>query len=173
MTQTGRARLHQLLRERYDTLKAQIAQRLGGAADLADDALHDAYLRLASQHNLDQIQHPHTYLVNTAVNSAIDRLRRDARQVSDDEIDALFERTLDEQPGAEQTLEARQRVEQVVQVMASLPVRQYELLVAHRIHHESTEVLAQRWGITARMVRREIQSASAACLAALKNLDAS
>ena len=79
MSRKGVERLQQLITQGYDALRRQVAYRLGGSSDMASDALHEAYVRLASQDNLDEVRHPHAYLVNTAVNVAIDRIRSDAR----------------------------------------------------------------------------------------------
>ncbi|MBO9357610.1 sigma-70 family RNA polymerase sigma factor [Bordetella petrii] len=171
MSGQGLTRLQRLLMSRYDALKAQIAYRLGGSQEMAADALHDAYVRLASQENLDDVKHPRTYLVNTAVNSAIDRMRKDARLVSDDDIEAIFEQARDEAPSQVRELLARERMEQVMAVLNQLPPRQSELLVSHRVHGEDTEALAKRWGVSVRMIRREIQKANDACLLALEKLD--
>ncbi|SHI46618.1 RNA polymerase sigma factor [Pollutimonas bauzanensis] len=171
MSGQGLVRLQRLLMSRYDALRAQIAHRLGGSQEMAADALHDAYVRLASQADLDDVKFPRTYLVNTAVNSAIDRIRKDVRLVNDDDIEAIFEQARDECPGQERELLGRERMAQVMAVLNQLPPRQSELLVSHRVHGEETELLAKRWGISARMIRREIQKANDACLAALEKLD--
>ncbi|SAI68435.1 ECF sigma factor [Bordetella ansorpii] len=170
---SGQGRLQKLLVERYEALKAQIAHRLGGsAAESAGDALHDAYVRLASMESLEHVQYPRTYLVNAAVNSVIDRLRGDVRFASEEEVDALFETAADEAPGPDQELMDRQRMQHAFAALESLPVRQRELLLSYRVGEVDTETLAQRWGISPGMVRREIRQAHKACVAALQKIDA-
>lgn len=171
MSGKGLERLQRLLAERYESLRVQVARRLGGSADMASDALHDAYLRVSTRKDLDDIQYPQTYLVNAAVNSAIDQMRKDVRLVSDDEIESIFEQARSDAPGPEQTLLGRERTEQVVQILESLPLRQTQMLISHRVHGEDTTQLAQRWGMSSRMVRREIQKANDACMQALQALD--
>ena len=56
MKDSGLGRLRKLIVERYDQLKAQVAHRLGGSGDMAGDALHEAYVRLASRDDLDTVQ---------------------------------------------------------------------------------------------------------------------
>lgn len=158
--------LKRLLSERYDTLKAQVAYKLGGASDMAGDALHDAFMQLSSHNNLDQVQHPHSYLVTSALHTAIDQLRSDARWVSTAEIDALFELP-DQQPGPEEQLEAKQQLQQLMQALEALPARQCALLIDARVHGLSSAELAQKWNISASMVRREIRQAHQFCLQAL------
>lgn len=156
-------RLKQMVADRYDSLKAQVAHRLGSSSELAGDALHDAFLRLAHSKDLDSIQHPHTYLVAAALNGAIDRIRHEARLLSTEDIDALFELS-DPAPGPEQVLEARQHMQALLQRLDRLPPRQCALFIASRVHGVSTAELAQEWGISAVMVRREIRHAHEFCL---------
>ena len=91
MSGAGLAALRRLIAERYDALRNQVSRRLGGASDLAGDALHDAYLRLSARDDLDGVRHPQTYLVNTAVHAAIDRIRQDTRLLSESEVSEFFE----------------------------------------------------------------------------------
>lgn len=165
----GLGRLRRLLAERYDTLRAQVAMRLGSSAEMAGDALHDAYVRLAGRDDLDHVQHPHTYLVNAAVHTAIDRMRSDSRLVSEAEIEGLFELPY-EGPGPDRVLAGRVEMEQVVGVLDGLPPRQRALLVEYRVNGTPTSELAERWGISQVMVRREIQTAHARCLEAMDRL---
>ncbi|MEI2417303.1 sigma-70 family RNA polymerase sigma factor [Orrella sp. JC864] len=169
--QPGLLRLHRLLAERYEALRAQIAHRLGGATDMAEDALHDAYVRLASLKDLDEVKHPRSYLVNTAVNSAIDRIRSEVRLVGEDEIEALFEQGRAVHPAPEREIMGRERAQHVMAAIATLTPRQSALLLAYRVHGEDTDVLARRWGISRGMVRREIRQANAVCLDALARYD--
>ncbi|MBN8907968.1 MAG: CoA transferase, partial [Rhodospirillales bacterium] len=71
MTGRGLVELKRLFTERYETLKAQLARRLG-SVELASDALHDAYVQLADREGLNEVRHPQAYLLHTAVNAAID-----------------------------------------------------------------------------------------------------
>jgi len=171
MKDSGLGRLRTLIVERYDQLKAQVAQRLGSSGDLAGDALHEAYARLASRDDLDTVQHPQTYLVNSAVNATIDRIRSDARLVGEDEIGSLFELVY-EGPGPERVTEGRQEMDLMMEILDTLPPRQCSLLIDFRVHGVDTEELAQRWGISRVLVRREIQTAHKACLAAVEKLEA-
>ena len=100
MSGQGLATLRRLVAERYDALRRQVARRLGGASDLAGDALHDAYLRLSARDDLDAVRHPQTYLVNTAVHVAIDRIRQDVRLLSESEVGEFFD-VEDSVPGPE------------------------------------------------------------------------
>ncbi|MCQ9616636.1 sigma-70 family RNA polymerase sigma factor [Paenalcaligenes niemegkensis] len=170
MSVSGLGKLRALLTDRYDVLKSQVAKRLGSSSDMAGDALHDAYVRLAVRDDFDKVQYPQTYLVNAAVNGAIDQIRRDVRLVSESEIDGLFELPY-EGPGPERTVDGNARLELMVKVLESLPPRRCALLVEYRVHGTGTTELARRWGISKVMVRREIQAAHKSCLEAMSKLE--
>ena len=106
MSGAGLANLRRLVAERYEALRRQVARRLGGASDLAGDALHDAYLRLSARDDLDDVRHPQTYLVNTAVHVAIDRIRQDVRLLSESEVSEFFD-VQDDAPGPGGIAESR------------------------------------------------------------------
>lgn len=170
MSGVGLGKLRQILTERYDALKTQVARRLGSSSEMAGDALHDAYVGLAGRDDLDKVQYPQTYLVNAAVNGAIDRIRSDARLVSDTEIDDLFELPSDG-PGPERVIDGHARMEQMLKVLDTLPPRRCALLIEYRVHGVETSELAKRWGISRVMVRREIQAAHSACLEAMAKFE--
>ncbi|SHH49083.1 RNA polymerase sigma factor [Pollutimonas bauzanensis] len=172
MSGSGSGKLRELLTERYDLLKTQVARRLGSSSDMAGDALHDAYVRLLGRDDFDKVQHPQTYLVNAAVNGAIDQIRRDARLVSDTEIDGLFELPCDG-PGPERVIAGHARMERMLKVLEALPPRRCALLIEYRVHGTETSELAKRWGISRVMVRREIQAAHSVCLEAMAKLEES
>lgn len=159
-------KLRLLLSERYDALKAQVAYKLGGASEMAGDALHDAFIQIATHTNPEQIQHPHSYLVSSALHSAIDQIRSDARLVSSEEIDALFELPAQD-PRPEEQLSAKQELHYLMQALDALPARQCSLLIDARVHGLSNEELAKKWNISTSMVRREIRHAHQFCLQAL------
>ncbi|MBO9356992.1 sigma-70 family RNA polymerase sigma factor [Bordetella petrii] len=166
MTTKGLAALQRLFKDRYDTLKTQLTRRLG-SAELASDALHDAYLRLTSRNDLDQILHTQSYVLNTAVNGAIDRMRRDARLLSESEIDALYDYA-DPAAGPAEQAQARLDLEHMMQALDALPSRQCDILYSARIEGATLEELAKRWGISTRMVSRELQAAHEFCAECMK-----
>jgi RNA polymerase sigma-70 factor (ECF subfamily) len=167
MSDVGLSKLKLLLTERYDALKSQLARRLG-SADLAGEALHDAYVRLAGKDVLDDVRHPQAYLLHTAVHAAIDRLREDGRMpLSEVEIEALYDLE-DPTPGPVETAQGRYDLAQVVRAMEGLPPRQRDILISARLDEVSREDLAKRWGISVRQVNRELQAAHEACLRYMK-----
>ncbi|AEC18806.1 ECF subfamily RNA polymerase sigma-24 factor [Pusillimonas sp. T7-7] len=170
MSGKGLAQFARLLTERYETLKSQVARRLGSSSDMAGDVLHDAYVRLAGQDNLSEVRYPQSYLVNTAVHVAIDKIRSDARMLSAAEVGAFFD-VEDSAPGPVQTAQARDELARMFKVLDSLPPRQCDILVSARVHDVSRIDLAKRWGISVRLVGRELQTAHEFCFRAMKELE--
>jgi RNA polymerase sigma-70 factor, ECF subfamily len=167
MSSKGLLRLKAVLVERYEAMRSQVAHRLGGSGDMAADALHEAYVRLAGRDDLDSVRYPQTYLVNTAVHAAIDRLRSDTRLVSDEEIDGLFD-VADEGAGPARTVQGRRDMDRMLDVLEDLPPRQRALLVESRVNGTPRAELARRWGISVTLVGREIQAAHRHCARALE-----
>lgn len=167
---TGLQRLRLLLTGRYQVLRQHVAHRLGGANDVAGDALHDAYIRLAQLPNLDHVQHTQTYVVNTAVHVALDQLRRNKRQADHDHAEYL-EHAPDELADPARQFEAKQRLQLMQGILNRLPERQRLLLIEVRVHHTSRAELAQRWNISQAMVGREIRAAHLYCMRELRALE--
>ncbi|GAA4342291.1 hypothetical protein GCM10023144_44140 [Pigmentiphaga soli] len=162
MTGAALTELRRLFSERYEMLKAQLVRRLG-SAELAGDALHDAYVQLADRGELNEVRHPQAYLLHTAFNAAIDRLRGSQRYLSADEVSELYE-LADVAPGPGQTVEARVELTLAVDALAALPARQRDILYAARVDGLSLKELALRWGISTRLVSRELQAAHEFCV---------
>jgi len=155
------AELKRLFTERYEVLKAQLIRRLG-SAELAGEALHDAYVQLADRDGLNEVRHPQAYLLHTAVNAAIDRLRGGQRYLSADEVAELYEMA-DPAPGPSQTAAARFDLTRAADALAALPARQRDILYAARVDGMTLKELAQRWGISTRLVSRELAAAHEFC----------
>jgi RNA polymerase sigma-70 factor, ECF subfamily len=158
----GLAALRRVFSERYRMLRVTVARRLGGAGDIADDALHEAYVRLSDKGGLKDVRHPVSYLVNTVVHVAIDRLRSEARTLSETEVESFLE-VPDEAPGPAQSAAGRLRLSRLQALMQQLPPRQLDILMALRVHGLPRAELSRRWGISERQVARELAAAQAFC----------
>lgn len=161
----GLPALRRLIAERYETLRTQVARRVKGPPELVEDALHDAYVRLASRDSLDDVTHPQSYLVSTAVNAAIDRMRSDNWLLSEAEVAEFFE--IPEPVQTAQVAGARHDLDRLSHVLDALPPRQRDILIAARVHDMPREELAKRWGISVSMVGRELLAAHRYCVRAM------
>ncbi len=156
------AELRRFFAEHYDTLKSQLTYRLG-SSDLAGDALHDAYVKLSAREEHDPVRSPKSFLLRMATNLAIDRIRSDSRLLSDDDIDDLL---LPEQHVADPVngLMARMDLEALAHIMDRMPARRRQLLFASRVDGVPQRELARRYGISLRLVEREIRCAHDFCV---------
>lgn len=161
MSTEGLAELKRFLVERYDHLKRQLTRRLG-SPELAGDALHDTWVRLASRSDIEPVRQPQAFLLNAATHIAVDRLRVEARMLSESQVEDLFE-IEDPAAGPAEAVEARFELAALVAAMERLPARQREILFAIRLEGQAREELAERFGISVRMVARELQSAHEFC----------
>jgi RNA polymerase sigma-70 factor, ECF subfamily len=86
--------------------------RLLGSFDAAEDALHDAFVAASEQWPRQGVpDNPVAWLVSTGRFKAIDRIRRDKRFVSSEDIAEQIETVADAAPGWEQRWDEREAIE--------------------------------------------------------------
>ncbi|WP_431508912.1 sigma-70 family RNA polymerase sigma factor [Variovorax sp. DAIF25] len=156
------AGLLNFLVERYDVLRRKLSHRLG-SVELAEDVLHDTYVKLSVRAPAGPVHSPQSFLLRTAVNIAIDRIRADRLELSGEEVDELLmtdEKAID--PAV--AVEARIDLEAVARAMELLPPLRRQLLFASRVEGIPQKELAQRYAISLRRVEREIHLAHEFCV---------
>jgi RNA polymerase sigma factor (sigma-70 family) len=163
--ETSWTALRQLLVERYDLLRQRLARRLG-SADAAQETLHELYLRMERTDNVGVLQNPTSYILTSAVNLARDRWRTENRRARRIDVDALYE-IIDENPGPDRIVEGRLTFEAVRGALDQLTPRQRDILIAARFEGLTQSDIAQRLGISSRLVRLELQRALEDCQAIL------
>lgn len=154
MTENPLLVLRRLFVDGYDDLKARLAQRLG-SADLAGDAMQDAWLRLAHAKSAGAVQNPGGYLFRIALNAADDRRQSEKRHGSKVDIDSILE-VPDEKPTPEQALLARSDLAAFRAILAELPEQRRVIFLAARLGNMPRQEIADRTGISLRSVAREI-----------------
>lgn len=162
MTDSTLVALRQLLLTSYDEIKARLTLRLG-SSDLAGDAVQDAWLRLHHVGTVDRIRNPANYLFRVALNIARDRRMSERRHLSSTEIDQLINMA-DANPGPEAVIEARSELQLVEKLLAELPPRQRDILVAARLDGLPRREIADRLGISLSLVEKELKLAHEYCL---------
>ena len=86
--------------------------RLLGSFDGAEDALHDAFIAASEQWPRHGVpDNPVAWLVSAGRFKAIDRIRRDQRFVSSEEVAEQVETVADAAPGWEQRWDEREAIE--------------------------------------------------------------
>jgi RNA polymerase sigma factor (sigma-70 family) len=161
MTAMTRARLRALLEAGYAAFRDRLTRRLG-SQDLADEALQDAWLRLARDGDVGVVQRPETYLFRIALNVAADRREAEARRLSQVEINAILHMA-DDVLDPEQIHKARAEVAALERALAELPPRRRAIFILARVEEVAHEEIAQRFGISPRMVEKELRRALDHC----------
>ncbi|WP_296526396.1 sigma-70 family RNA polymerase sigma factor [Rhodoplanes sp.] len=160
--------MRRLFIDGYDDLKTRLTKRLG-SADLAGEAMHDTWLRLARLEPVGVVQQPEHYLFRAALNAADDHRRREKRHSRSVDLDRALE-IRDERPTAEEDLVARSELETFETIMAELPPRRRAIFLAARVGNVPRQVIADEMRISRRSVARELMLAHKHCLARWKEL---
>jgi RNA polymerase sigma-70 factor (ECF subfamily) len=163
MTETNWTTLRQLLVDRYEDFRRRLARRLG-STDLATEVLHETYLRLdRGSAELGIVNNPKAYLYRTALNVAADRHRSaEGRRLNNLEIDAL-RGIADAALDPAKAMEARLEVTMLERALDELTPRRRAILIAARLEEVPHVEIAARFGISTRMVEKELRSALIHC----------
>lgn len=155
--------LRQLLVDRYDDLRRRLTRRLG-SAELATEILHETYLRLNREPlKLGVVQSPKAYLFRTALNVAADHHRKaEGRRLNTLEIETL-RGVADAAIDPAKAMEARLEVTTLERALEELTPRRRAILIAARLENVSHAELAARFGISTRMVEKDLRAALEHC----------
>lgn len=169
MTEPSLALLRRFLVDRYDEIKRRLTARLG-SADLAGDALQDAWLNIARTETLGVVRNPGNYIFGVAMNAARDRMRDSStRHLSAAEIDGLLE-IVDDAPDPAHMAETKSDWRMLEAILEDLPPRRRDILLAARLDGTPRQEIARQMGISLRLVEKELQLAQEYCLARRKRL---
>jgi len=161
MAETSQALLLRLFISNYSTLKGRLARRLG-SADAADEALQEAYLRMERMGQIGAVRRPQSYLFQVALNIAADLRRSEKRRLARSEIERVLQLEQDELD-PERIAEGRSSVGALVRALDALPPRPRAILVAARLDGLTHAAIAARFGISTRLVERELKRALDHC----------
>jgi RNA polymerase sigma-70 factor (ECF subfamily) len=161
MADSARATLRERLVQRYGQLKTLLSRKLG-SSDLAGDALQDTWLRLESAENIDSVRNPDAYLYRMAYHAAIDKQRAEDRRLSVGEVEAMLD-LVSPEPGPAQIAEANSDLNALVRVLEQMPKRRRDILLAVRLDGLGQREVAQRFGISLRLVELELKRAQEFC----------
>ncbi|MEW6435565.1 MAG: RNA polymerase sigma factor [Pseudomonadota bacterium] len=167
MTETSWATLREHLAAKYDDLRKVLIRRLG-SDDLARETLHETWLHLDRTDGIGAMRSPNAYLLRVALNLATDRGRSEHRRLRRFEVKAIIESIADAAPGPAREVEARQELAALRIAIAKLPERQRAILIAARVEQVPHQKIAERFGISRRMVLIELKRALAECEACLE-----
>jgi len=147
--------------ERYNDFRSQLKRRLG-SEDLAHDAMQEAFLKVNDLPASASIQQPAAYLFRVALNIAEDQRRRDSRLLTGVEISELINMT-DEAADPARIAQGRSQIDAFRRALRGLPERTQQMLLAARVHDLPHAEIARRYGVSERIVSKELKRALEHC----------
>ncbi|WP_255263667.1 sigma-70 family RNA polymerase sigma factor [Pseudomonas aegrilactucae] len=147
------------LRWAYTDLLLSLGRRTG-CIQLAQDVLHDAFIRYLLADRQTRIEQPNAYLRRVAQSVLIDHFRQTGRFCSLDEPEglAIANDSLGEHftPSPEHLLDMRQRLEALQRIIDFLPPRCREVFWLARIEGHKQLDIARILGISLSAVERHL-----------------
>jgi RNA polymerase sigma factor (sigma-70 family) len=144
--------------ELTERLRRFIRRQVASRED-AEDVIQDAYVRLLRYSAKQTVENPERLLFSTARNLAIDSRRRRQSRERTAAGYALLEACEADLPGADELVDALQRLKTVEAAVARLPRRCREIFVMHRIEGMSYSEIAKRCGISVSAVEKNMARA--------------
>jgi RNA polymerase sigma-70 factor (ECF subfamily) len=147
-----------------DDLVRFFAARLRSMA-AAEDLVQNLYLRIANLSPGERVENPSAYLYRLASNLMLDRLRSDRRSAARDGAWLHSHRTemggesVAEEPSAEQTVSARQRLARMADAITELPPKTRRAFELHKLEGKTQEETAQVLGVSRKTVEKQIAAA--------------
>ena len=132
----------------------------------AQDLVQETYTRLLGRRGGEPVGNPRALLYEVARNLLIDR-HRQGRVRQHESDSALAEHPAPPSTQPETVVAGRQRLQQLVAVIESLPPRCREAFVLHRIDGLPQAEVARRMGVSRNMVERHVMLAMATCRRAM------
>ncbi|CAI8884443.1 RNA polymerase sigma-70 factor, ECF family [Pseudomonas brassicacearum] len=161
MKDSGRSPLVKLFLTSYEDFKVRLRRRLG-SEELANDVLHETYLRVDRMIDTQEIAQPNAYLYRMALNIAADRRQADARLLTGDEIEELLQ-VSDEALDPARVVGGQKELQTLLKALYELPARRRRIFIAARLEEAPHLEISQRFGISTRMVEKEIKAALGHC----------
>jgi RNA polymerase sigma factor (sigma-70 family) len=165
MADNNRTDLKKLLLTQYASLRRRL-EFIAGSKENAADVLQETWLRLDSMVESGPVANPDAYLLRTATNVAIDQHRRERRHLHDGDVEELFE-IPDELADPERIVAARREIVSLDDVLRELPPRRRAILLAARVDGQMNKEIAARFGISLRLVEKELNLALKHCNASM------
>jgi RNA polymerase sigma factor (sigma-70 family) len=160
--------VERLFRDHNDSLIRFLTLRLQSRQE-AREVAQEAYVRLLQLERTDVAGFLRAYLFRIAGNLAIDRLRRRATESRFQDAE-LFPGLFERPPEPETQAMEQERVDQVRAFLDELPPPVREAFLLFRMEDLDQQTIAQRLGVSDRMVRNHITRALMYCRLRLDGL---
>ncbi|CAN7473808.1 RNA polymerase sigma factor [Pseudomonas solani] len=166
MNNKERGTMLRLFLASYEEFRTRLRRRLG-SDDLANDVLHETYLRLDRMDEPEGVQKPGAYLYRMALNVAADRRAQDARLLTGEEVEDLLH-LAEEHLDPAVIVGGQIEIRALVTALAELTPRRRQILIAARMEEVPHLEISRRFGISTRMVEKELKAALGYCAARLE-----
>lgn len=145
--------LLETLEQEYLLLVQRLSNHLG-SREAAEEALHDAYLKLKAGPNIVNLRAPLPYLYRMTINLALNQRRNQGRlQTLGDADIAHFP---DDDPGPERIALATDEIERALTALHKLPSRRREIFLARWRDEKSQAEIATEFAMHKRSVQKEL-----------------
>ncbi|MEP9360986.1 sigma-70 family RNA polymerase sigma factor [Sphingomonas sp. KR3-1] len=158
MSETTWHALRRLLVRDYALFRSRLARQVG-SEELASEALQDTWLRLARGGQIsDHLESPRGYLYRIAFNFARGRARSDRRRLEWLDIEEMLD-PVDQAPGPAEIEEGRSDMRAMARALEEMPQRRREIFVLAWFEDLSPAQIADRYGLSPRMIQIELKQA--------------
>jgi RNA polymerase sigma factor (sigma-70 family) len=176
MTDVVTTKIAEAYRVLYKDLVGFLRGKMRGESpEMAQDIAHDTFAYwIKHQHTVD-VAHPKAYLTQVASNLLRDHWRHQKVRQHETSLDITFtegddagslavqEPAMSSAMQPERQLECRQRLMLLQQAIDTLPPRQQEAFLLRKLHHLSNAQIAEKMGVSVRMIEQHLHSAMLHC----------
>ncbi|EJM38149.1 RNA polymerase sigma factor, sigma-70 family [Pseudomonas sp. GM33] len=155
-----------MLENYYRELVCFLNARLGNR-QVAEDVVHDAYLRVLERSSDTPIEQPRAFLYRTALNLVVDDHRRNALRRTEP-LDVLDSEESSFIPSPHKVLDHGQRLDMLQRALAELPRLCRESFLLRKIEGLSHLEIAGQLGISRALVEKHIVNAMKHCRARMR-----
>ncbi|MCS3419846.1 sigma-70 family RNA polymerase sigma factor [Pseudomonas yamanorum] len=159
-----------MLENYYRELVCFLNAKLGNR-QVAEDVVHDAYVRVLGRASEVPIEQPRAFLYRTALNLVIDGHRRNALR-QDEPLEVLDSEERFALSSPHHCLDHDQRLEMLERALAELPALCRDSFLLRKIDGLSHLQIAGRLGISRALVEKHIVNAMKHCRARMREWDA-
>ena len=141
-----------------------------GNRQVAEDVVHDAYVRVLERVGDEPIEQPRAFLYRTALNLVIDGHRRsNLRKAEPLEVLDGEERFFS--PSPQVLMDHDQRLDMIQKALAELPAACRECFLLRKIEGLSHPEIAERLGVSRSVVEKHIVNAMKHCRVRIRQWD--
>ncbi|WP_043228678.1 sigma-70 family RNA polymerase sigma factor [Pseudomonas sp. CF161] len=158
-----------MLENYYRELVSFLNAKLGNR-QVAEDVVHDAYVRVLERTRDTPIEQPRAYLYRTALNLVIDGHRRNALRQAEP-LEALDNEERFFSPSSHTGMDHSQRLDMLQRALAELPALCRDSFLLRKLEGLSHPEIAERLGLSRSQVEKHIVNAMKHCRMRVRQWD--